>query len=82
MCHGEHVRVWGLEVHHGECETVSDLFPSSTVSQNFKLDKNRVQRFGYQVTLFTLNTFLEIEQKPALATLKKESLIIEAGRKK
>ena len=27
-----------------------DSFPGSSVSQNFKLDKNRVQRFGCEVT--------------------------------
>lgn len=58
-----------------------DLFPGSSVSQNFKLDKNRVQRFDCQITIFISNTFLKIEQKPALATLIKESVITEAGGK-
>lgn len=59
-----------------------DLFPGSSVSQNFKLDKNKVQRFGCQITIFISNTFLKIEQKPTLATLIKESVITEAGGKK
>lgn len=46
-----------------------DLFSGSSVSRNFKLDKNRVQRFSCEVTIFILDIFLEIEQKPALATL-------------
>ena len=48
-------------------------FPGSSAFQNFKLDKNRVQRFGCEVFYFI--TFWETEQKPALATLKKKSLL-------
>ena len=59
-----------------------DSLPGSSVSQNFKLDKNRVQRFGYQVTISILNTFVEIEKNPALATLKRRLSLFEAGEKK
>jgi hypothetical protein len=76
------VRIYARDT-HATLSALIGLCPGSWVSQNFNLNKNRAQGLGGQVTLSSiLNTFLEIEQKPALATLKKISLTIEAREEK